>query len=478
VAVCSFANQSRRYDSAFGGSYTGGPYKGILHTTEGSSLPGYGGGGSAPHFTVVPDLRTKTVRIYQHFNTSRPARALLNPAGGVQTNNDSAIQIELVGTCDPRNKGKGYGIYWPEAPKWALDGVAKLMRWIEANHGIPRRTTSRPWVAYPDSYGDSPARMGGHEWDTFAGWCGHQHVAENDHGDPGNLNITYLLTGPSKTTTVVKVGTTIAALAAALGLSITALLGANPSLPATPEATVTPGTTITIPAKPPVVVQPPSDHSPTSTSPSGSSYRVVTTPASKRPLLKQGVAGAAVKVVQNAVGVRADGLFGPGTKSAVRAYQARNGLVADGVVGPATWARILGAKSSGSSSAHPTLRYGAQGPAVARAQSLAGARADGDFGPATLRAIKAVQGRHGLVRDGIVGPLTWAALEQGAGAAARPVLREGSVSRHVRTVQQAVGAHVDGVFGPETERKVVAYQKRHGLVGDGVVGPRTWGAIL
>ena len=35
---------------------------------------------------------------------------------------------------------------------------------------------------------------------------------------------------------------------------------------------------------------------------------------------------------------------------------------------------------------------------------------DGDFGPATLSAIKCFQGKHGLSQDGIVGPQTWGAL--------------------------------------------------------------------
>lgn len=48
------------------------------------------------------------------------------------------------------------------------------------------------------------------------------------------------------------------------------------------------------------------------------------------------------KIVQKAVGVTADGLFGNGTKNAVIAYQKKNGLVADGAVGLNTWKKILG----------------------------------------------------------------------------------------------------------------------------------------
>lgn len=500
MAVCSFASQSYRYDRNYAGSYTGGPFKGLLHTTEGGTLPSYGGGASAPHFTVLPALRTKTVRVYQHYDTNRPARALLNKAGGVQTNNDSVVQIELVGTCDPRTAAKNPAlIYWPNAPQWALDGLKKLMRWVEDTHDVPRRSTHRPWLPYPDSYGNSPARMGQAEFDNFAGWLGHQHAAENDHGDPGDLDMGYLL-ALSTRTTVVKVTSTIAALAASLGLSLAALLGVNPALPATPDATVTPGTEVTLPAEPAPVAPPAPAPSRTDTRPPAtSSYRVVTAPASARPVLRRGDAGPAVKAVQAAVGQRADGLFGPGTDAAVRAFQRAHGLTADGIVGPRTWAALIPAPAAAAPkpapaptpapakapavSAHPVLRYGAHGPAVTRAQTSLGVRADGAFGPLTLRAVQRAQAAHRLTVDGVIGPRTWAVLEQAptapapAATAPRPVLREGDVSRHVRTVQAAVGATVDGIFGPRTRQLVIVFQSRHGLTRDGIVGPATWAAI-
>lgn len=59
----------------------------------------------------------------------------------------------------------------------------------------------------------------------------------------------------------------------------------------------------------------------------------------------------------------------------------------------------------------------------------------------------------------------------------RPVLRRGSVGDIVRIVQAVVGATIDGRFGPQTERRVRAYQARHRLTVDGIVGPQTWRAI-
>lgn len=193
MAVCPFADQSRRYDAAYPMSYTSGPWRGVLHTTETTGLPGYDGGAKAPHFTVVPGLAAKTVVVYQHFDTSRPSRALANTSIPGETNREQCIQIELVGTsgwiCSVAPKSPA--LFWPEAPEWALAGLARLMRWIEAAHGMPSVSTPRPWVPW-----NGPrVRMSAAEWDTFTGWCGHQHVPENDHTDPGALPIARLLAG-------------------------------------------------------------------------------------------------------------------------------------------------------------------------------------------------------------------------------------------------------------------------------------------
>ena len=59
----------------------------------------------------------------------------------------------------------------------------------------------------------------------------------------------------------------------------------------------------------------------------------------------------------------------------------------------------------------------------------------------------------------------------------------GERSNAVTAVQQRLVANglcvaVDGEFGPMTRRAVVAFQRAHGLVPDGVVGRRTWGALV
>jgi peptidoglycan hydrolase-like protein with peptidoglycan-binding domain len=64
-----------------------------------------------------------------------------------------------------------------------------------------------------------------------------------------------------------------------------------------------------------------------------------------------------------------------------------------------------------------------------------------------------------------------------------PVVRRGAQHHPVRTLQQLLRAHgeavvVDGIFGRRTEAGVRALQGSKGLAVDGIVGPRTWQALI
>ncbi|HVL24128.1 MAG TPA: hypothetical protein VM450_08585, partial [Thermomicrobiales bacterium] len=170
------------------GRYSGSSMEvncGVVHTTEGMSLPSYSSGSMAPTVTGVPNMKDRTIRWYQHFDVDESARALANKLGGVETNTANAFQIELVGTCDDKYaktwSGKKAGvdyIPWPTAPEWALAEVAWLVRWLNQQHGIPL-TCVKDWLAYgkdsrrpgvtPASYGASPARMSMSAWRSFKG---------------------------------------------------------------------------------------------------------------------------------------------------------------------------------------------------------------------------------------------------------------------------------------------------------------------
>lgn len=59
------------------------------------------------------------------------------------------------------------------------------------------------------------------------------------------------------------------------------------------------------------------------------------------PVLRMGDKGEDVKTLQTALGIKADGDFGPGTKAAVIKAQKKAGLYQDGVVGQQTWKAVL-----------------------------------------------------------------------------------------------------------------------------------------
>lgn len=59
-------------------------------------------------------------------------------------------------------------------------------------------------------------------------------------------------------------------------------------------------------------------------------------------LLKNGSTGDNVKKLQEKLGLKADGSFGPGTEKAVKEWQSKNGLTADGVIGDKSWSKLFG----------------------------------------------------------------------------------------------------------------------------------------
>lgn len=154
-----------------GSAYTGGPFKIVWHTTEGSTAAGAFAALRSAHADshfVVDDKN-----IYQLIDTDFSSKSLRNAAGGVETNRDSAIQIELVGFAGkPKNRA-------------TLENARRLARWIEEVHGVPRvwpNGLPKP----PTAAGGDP---GGHNrnaqvWNLQGGHYGHSQVPENTHWDP------------------------------------------------------------------------------------------------------------------------------------------------------------------------------------------------------------------------------------------------------------------------------------------------------
>jgi len=192
----------------FGAKYPGSAMEvNVLcwHSTEGTSLPSYDGGSMAPNFTAKPDFAAKRLVWYQHFDFDVSSRALRNLTGGVETNTLNVGQVEIVGTCDPTTHAKWarsgiQHLYMAELPDWAIRDLAAFAKWANTNHGVPL-SSGLTFKAYPSSYGGNGVRMNGTQWNNFTGHCGHQHVPENDHGDPGAFPMAAILAAAKNGTT-------------------------------------------------------------------------------------------------------------------------------------------------------------------------------------------------------------------------------------------------------------------------------------
>ncbi|MCY4649472.1 MAG: peptidoglycan-binding protein [bacterium] len=247
--------------------------------------------------------------------------------------------------------------------------------------------------------------------------------------------------------------------------------------------------------------------------------------------LREGSRGESVRVWQEALGIAADGDFGPATAAATRQWQQANGLIADGIVGEGSWNKMFSTPPSTETSEEPEpetqptpepetesdvpsypgflLRTGSQGKWVRTWQSALGLSADGYFGSDTTRATREWQQANGLTPDGIVGMKSWQTMFPGAGVE-RPTppppiggddedtggqgtestetdgagtgvpafpgspLQLGSQGADVIVWQRALGIAADGYFGPATLSVTKAWQYRQGLAANGVVGLDSW----
>jgi cell wall-associated NlpC family hydrolase len=140
------------------------------------------------------------------------------------------------------------------------------------------------------------------------------------------------------------------------------------------------------------------------------------------------------------------------------------------------------------------LKRGDSGSRVVALQKALGISADGEFGTATHKAVRAFQRANGLAIDGVVGAMTASKLGLGsattkakssagttkaksrttkASAATDPDL---SVST-IKAIQAKLGVGADGEWGPQTRKALRAHQRANGLTVDGVPGPATLASL-
>ncbi|UQN30646.1 peptidoglycan-binding protein [Brachybacterium kimchii] len=300
-----------------GNSHKADVTKIVLHTTEGSGFIDYQGGKVAPHFTVHRDGR-----IRQHFPTTQSAKALEHPAGTVETNNAGCVQIEFIGSCDRAYAAKNGLFFTEDAQDEDLTGLAAVLAWISAAHGIPLTVDGLTWPTTNAAYTSAPQRMSDSEWLAYAGVCGHTHVPHNSHWDPGAFPVARLL----------------------------ALAGGAPAA-VTGKPATKPATTVTLPEGKALLMKLKDlpDYPLLRTAEHlcyyGDESKIESvsgkSPNSLNPgeIFGTGKSSGArgLKAWQKRRGITADGRFGAGTDKEVRAVQKKAGLTVDGKLGPTTF---------------------------------------------------------------------------------------------------------------------------------------------
>ena len=253
-------------------------------------------------------------------------------------------------------------------------------------------------------------------------------------------------------------------------------------------------------------------------------------PASPYPVYVIGQKDAQIAVAQKALGVTADGAFGPQTQAALVSWQIRAGVPITGVLDKATWAKLVPTPPATSVTSAPVttpkpapvaspppvaaprpptapsrslarppvapvapvastsytaykkviLRQGSRGAAVVALQRALHVTADGAFGPKTRSALVTFQTLQHISPNGVADRLVWDRLEKRD----FPLLgyrgltlKQGAKGVAVVALQQALRVTPDGSFGPKTLAAVRAVQTRAKLAPSGVVSGVTWVAV-
>ncbi len=217
----------------------------------------------------------------------------------------------------------------------------------------------------------------------------------------------------------------------------------------------------------------------------------------------------------------ADGNFGSGTERALKLFQEANGLTADGVAGPGTQSILFSSdakpagSSSGGTASQPSatatpkpntdivIQWESEGDDVRQYQQrlyelgyLTQKNVTGKFNQPTVDATKAFQTMHGLKVDGAAGPQTLKLiysddalradgtpvgdLPGASDAMVADVLKAGMSGDQVRQLQNRLAelgylsaSFVSGTYDTATQQAVRRFQTANGLTADGDAGQST-----
>ncbi|MFA6809358.1 MAG: peptidoglycan-binding protein [Eubacteriales bacterium] len=179
--------------------------------------------------------------------------------------------------------------------------------------------------------------------------------------------------------------------------------------------------------------------------------------------------------------IAADSYFGNDSYNLLISFQKKYSLDADGLAGQNVFATL----DKVITSMNTTIQFTGNASVLALQKKLnilgfKGSNGlklseDGFSGNNTTFATKTCQRWMEVSQDGIAGNNTLSGIDS---ILAKPFLKLGSKGIPVLYLQNRVGTKSDGTFGKNSEVSVITFQKKNGLVGDGLVGQGTWGALL
>ena len=216
-------------------------------------------------------------------------------------------------------------------------------------------------------------------------------------------------------------------------------------------------------------------------------------------LLRRGSRGSTVTQLQNALTTAGyyngpiTGYYGRLTETAVSRFQQAKGLRADGIAGSSTLSALSGTSPNPNNPIGTRLQLGSSGQAVTQLQNrlkIVGfykGPITGSYERLTQAAVRDFQRSRGLPVTGIADTTTVSALQNASpgssGSSAIVPLQRGSRGSRVRSLQARLiglgyytGAK-DGVFGPGTEAALKRYQRDKGLLANGIAGATTFASL-
>jgi hypothetical protein len=158
-------------------SYTGGPAKFVLHTMEGTIESAIAAFTADPGKASHAAISFEKQRHVQFIPYNYSAKSLRHLSGQPETNREHAYQVEIEG-------------YAAQSPSWSDDHLRFVAQHIADVSKIV--DPGFPVVSTVD-WSDPSPRLTADQYTAYNGILGHRHVPENDHTDPGALDITKLL---------------------------------------------------------------------------------------------------------------------------------------------------------------------------------------------------------------------------------------------------------------------------------------------